>query len=240
MEIKKSEKADLEKHKGTSLLIGYIVALALLFACFEYTTRDYVENEPVIYAASAVSEEEVIPITQPIFQAAPSPPANAPQVFEVLNVVDNNKEIAEEEEIESTEASTEAISGPSGPVVTGPVVTGPVTAVEEETDEGQIFQVVEQMPEFPGGMEALMKYLQKNIKYPSRAQDNNVQGRVMVTFVVNKDGTIVDPEVIKAVDKDLDNEALRVVKGMPKWNPGKQRGKPVRVKYTVPVTFRLQ
>ena len=160
--------------------------------------------------------------------------------FEVLNVVENNKEIAEEEEIESTEASTEAISGPSGPVVTGPVVTGPVTAVEEETDEGQIFQVVEQMPEFPGGMEALMKYLQKNIKYPSRAQDNNVQGRVMVTFVVNKDGSIVDPEVIKAVDKDLDNEALRVVKGMPKWNPGKQRGKPVRVKYTVPVTFRLQ
>jgi protein TonB len=161
-------------------------------------------------------------------------------VFEVLNVVENNKEIAEEEEIESTEASTEAITGPSGPVHTGPVVTGPVTAVEEETDEGQIFQVVEQMPEFPGGMEALMKYLQKNIKYPSRAQDNNVQGRVMVTFVVNKDGSIVDPEVIKAVDKDLDNEALRVVKAMPKWNPGKQRGKPVRVKYTVPVTFRLQ
>jgi protein TonB len=96
------------------------------------------------------------------------------------------------------------------------------------------------MPEFPGGMEALMKYLQKNIKYPSRAQDNNVQGRVMVTFVVNKDGSIVDPEVIKAVDKDLDNEALRVVKAMPKWNPGKQRGKPVRVKYTVPVLFRLQ
>ena len=76
MEIKKSEKADLEKSKSTSLLIGYIVALALLFACFEYTTRDFVETEPVIYAASAVSEEEVIPITQPIFQDAPPPPAN--------------------------------------------------------------------------------------------------------------------------------------------------------------------
>jgi len=239
MEIKKSPKADLEKQKSTSLLLGYIIGLGLLFAAFEYTTRDHVETEPVIYATSVVSEEEVVPITQPIFTAAPPPPANAPKVAEILNIVDDNKEIAEEE-VQSTEASTEAISGPSGPVSTGPVVVQGPVAVEEESDEGQIFQVVEQMPEFPGGMNALMNYLQKNIKYPSVAQDNGIQGRVMVTFVVNKDGSIVDPEVIKAVDPSLDKEALRVIKAMPKWNPGKQRGKPVRVKYTVPVTFRLQ
>ncbi|MBR3531778.1 MAG: energy transducer TonB [Bacteroidaceae bacterium] len=237
MEIKKSKKADLEKTRGTSMLIGYIVALAVMFAAFEWTTRDYVETEPVVYSAYAQMEEEIVPITQPIFTAAPPPPADAPQVAEILDIVDNNEEIVEEK-IETSESTTEAISGPvaqvSGPVATGPVVT------EEASDEGEIFQVVEQMPEFPGGMQALMAYLSKNIKYPSVAQDNGIQGRVLVSFVVNKDGSIVDPEVIKSVDASLDKEAMRVIKAMPKWNPGKQRGKPVRVKYTVPVLFRLQ
>jgi protein TonB len=110
----------------------------------------------------------------------------------------------------------------------------------EEGDEGEVFQVVEQMPEFPGGMDKLMEYLSKNIKYPSIAQENNIQGRVIVEFVVNKDGSIVEPKVMRSVDTSLDNEAMRVIKSMPKWNPGKQRGKAVRVRYTVPVLFRLQ
>ena len=151
--------------------------------------------------------------------------------------MENDEEIVEEK-IETSESTTEAISGPVAQV-SGPVATGPVV-VEEASDEGEIFQVVEQMPEFPGGMQALMAYLSKNIKYPSVAQDNGIQGRVLVSFVVNKDGSIVDPEVIKSVDAALDKEAMRVIKAMPKWNPGKQRGKPVRVKYTVPVLFRLQ
>ena len=237
MEIKKSKKADLEKTRGTSMLIGYIVALAVMFAAFEWTTRDYVETEPVVYSAYAPMEEEIVPITQPIFTAAPPPPADAPQVAEILDIVDNNEEIVEEKIAES-ESTTEAISGPVAQV-TGPVATGPVVT-EEASDEGEIFQVVEQMPEFPGGMQALMAYLSKNIKYPSVAQDNGIQGRVFISFVVNKDGSIVDPEVIKSVDAALDKEAMRVIKAMPKWNPGKQRGKPVRVKYTVPVLFRLQ
>lgn len=237
MEIKKSQKADLEGQKGTGLLIGYIVALSAMFAAFEWTTREHIETEPVVYAAYAAMEEEVVPITQPIFQAAPPPPAEAPQVAEILDIVDDDTEI-EEETIESSESTTEAISGPvaqhTGPVATGPVVT------EEESDEGTVFQVVEQMPEFPGGMEALMKYLSKNIKYPSIALDNGIQGRVLVSFTVNKDGSIVDPEIMKSVDPSLDKEAIRVISTMPKWNPGKQRGKAVRVKYTVPVAFRIQ
>lgn len=238
MEIKKSKKADLEGTKSTGLLIGYILALAVMFACFEWTTREYVETEPVVYAAFAAMEEEVVPITQPIFTAAPPPPADAPQVAEILDIVDDNTDI-EEEEIQSSEDTHEAVSGPvshvSGPVATGPVVD------QEESDENEIFQVVEQMPEFPGGMNALVAYLSKNIKYPQDAQDQGVQGRVTVSFVVNKDGTVVDPEVMKSSNfASLDKEALRVVKAMPKWNPGKQRGKPVRVKYSVPVTFRIQ
>ena len=237
MEIKKAKKADLEGQKSTSLLIGYIITLDTIFVAFEWTTREYKETEPVIYAASVPYEEEIIPITQPIFQtAAPPPPVEVPQVAEIIDIVENDEEI-EEEEIQSTEDTQEAITGPTGPVVSGPV--GPVMAAEEG-DEGEVFQVVEQMPEFPGGMDKLIEYLSKNIKYPSIAQENNIQGRVIVEFVVNKDGSIVEPKVMRSVDTSLDNEAMRVIKSMPKWNPGKQRGKAVRVRYTVPVLFRLQ
>ena len=96
------------------------------------------------------------------------------------------------------------------------------------------------MPSFPGGMGELMKFLGNNIKYPAVAQENGIQGRVIIQFVIEKDGSVANPVVVKGVDPALDKEALRVVKSMPKWTPGKQRGKAVRVKYTVPVTFRLQ
>ena len=108
---------------------------------------------------------------------------------------------------------------------------------EEET---KVFDVVEQMPQFPGGQQALFEYLSKNIKYPVIAEENGVQGRVIVTFVVERDGSITDVKVVKSVDPSLDKKAQRVVKAMPHWIPGKQNGSAVRVKYTVPVTFRLQ
>ena len=238
MEVKKSKKADLEGQKGTGLLIGYIVALATMFACFEYTSREYAETDVVYATTSFVSEEEVIPITQPIFTAAPPPPADAPQVAEILDIVDDNTEI-QEETIETSESTDQAITGPTAPV-SGPVMAGPPAPVQEESDEGEIFEVVEQNPQFPGGDQALMAWLTKNLKYPSVAQENGIQGRVMVSFVVNKDGSIVDPKIISSVDPSLDKEAIRVVSAMPKWTPGRQRGKTVRVKYSLPVTFRLQ
>ena len=111
--------------------------------------------------------------------------------------------------------------------------------VEEEPQEEAPFMVVEKMPEFPGGMTALMQYLTKNIKYPSECRESNIQGRVLIQFIVNKDGSIVEPEVVKSVNPYLDKEALRVISTMPKWSPGEQRGKPVCVKYTVPVNFKL-
>ena len=108
---------------------------------------------------------------------------------------------------------------------------------EEET---KVFDIVEQMPQFPGGNAALFEYLSKHIKYPVIAEENGIQGRVIVTFVVERDGSITDVKVVKSVDPSLDKEAQRVVKSMPRWIPGKQNGSAVRVKYTVPVTFRLQ
>ncbi len=117
------------------------------------------------------------------------------------------------------------------------VIAQPEPPKEEET---KVFDVVEQMPSFPGGPSALFEYLSKNIKYPPVAEENGVQGRVIVSFVVERDGSITDVRVVKSVDPSLDREAQRVVKSMPRWIPGKQNGQAVRVKYTVPVTFRLQ
>ena len=110
---------------------------------------------------------------------------------------------------------------------------------EPEPDENGVFYSVETQPEFPGGMAELMKYLQKNTRYPKVCKEQGLQGRVIVQFVVNTDSTISDVKVVKPVNPHFDEEALRVVKAMPKWKPGTQRGKPVRVRFTLPVTFRL-
>ena len=117
------------------------------------------------------------------------------------------------------------------------LVTEVVKPREEET---KIFTVVEQMPSFPGGTGALMQYLSKNIKYPPVAEEMGIQGRVICTFVVERDGSVSDIRIARSVDPSLDKEAIRVVSGMPKWIPGRQNGQSVRVKYTLPVTFRLQ
>ncbi len=231
MEVKKSPKADLEKGKGLSLLMGLVVGLAVMFVGFEWSTRDVMVVQESEQVQDIIAEEEV-EITRPENTPPPPPPPAAPVVTEVLNVVEDDVEI-EQQEILTSEDTQEAAQT---------AVYTPPAAVEEEEEEASqpIFTVVEQMPEFPGGMTELLKYLAKAIRYPVIAQENGVQGRVVCSFVVNRDGSIVDAEVLRGVDPSLDQEALRVISTMPKWKPGMQRGKPVRVKYTVPVTFRLQ
>ena len=230
MEVKKSPKADLENKRSTWLLVGYVIVLAFMFIAFEWTKRDVkIDTSPAV--ADLVFEEEIeIPITEQPEQVTPPPPPEAPAMVESLNIVDDDMDI-ESTEIASTEETGQAVE----------IAYVPPTVEEEEVEEQEIFEVVEQMPEFPnGGMAGLMQYLSKNIKYPTIAQENGTQGRVTVQFVVNADGSIVDAKVIRGVDPYLDKEALRVINSMPKWKPGMQRGKAVRVKYTVPVMFRLQ
>lgn len=229
MEVKKSPKADLEGKKSTWMLIGYVLILAAVFVAFEWTERDkQVTTDTGV--VEPIFEEEMIPITEeePEQKQAPPPP-EAPKVEEVIQIAENDANV-EETTIKSSEDDNTAVEIK----YIEPVVE------EEEPVEEEIFMVVEQMPEFPGGMAELMKFLSKNIKYPTIAQENGIQGRVIVQFVVNQDGSIVDPIVMRSVDPYLDKEALRVISTMPKWKPGMQRGKAVRVKYTVPVTFRLQ
>lgn len=229
MEVKKSPKADLEGKKSTWMLIGYVLILAAVFVAFEWTERDkQVTTDTGV--VEPIFEEEMIPITEEPEQKQAPPPPEAPKVEEVLQIAENDADV-EETTIKSSEDDNTAVEIK---------YIEPVVEEEEPAEEEEIFMVVEQMPEFPGGMAELMKFLSKNIKYPTIAQENGIQGRVIVQFVVNQDGSIVDPVVMRSVDPYLDKEALRVISTMPKWKPGMQRGKAVRVKYTVPVTFRLQ
>jgi len=227
MEVKKSKSANLENKKGTWVLMGLVAVFALLYVAFEWTQHEQKLDGDILDAGDIVLEEEVIPITMPERKTVPPPPQAVTQA-EVLNIVEDDADI-EETTIVSQEDQTEFVEISNDvPIV-----------VEEPEEEQQIFQVVENMPEFPGGTQALLQYLKKNIKYPTICQEQGIQGRVVVQFVVNKDGSIVDPEVIKPINPYLDKEALRVVSTMPKWKPGEQRGKPVRVKFTLPVQFKL-
>lgn len=228
MEIKKSPKADLEGKKQISLLMGYVIALAILFVAFQWGSQDI-----QIASADGVSDiiaEEEIEITRPEDTPPPPPPPPTPVVAEVLNIVEDDVELDQQEILSSEDDQSAAQTQ----VFTPPVVE------EEEEDTNQIFTVVEKMPQFPGGDGELLKFIGKSVKYPVIAQENGIQGRVVCSFTVNKDGKIVDAVVLRGVDPSLDKEALRVINSMPAWTPGEQRGKPVRVKYTVPVMFRLQ
>lgn len=230
MEVKKSPKANLEPRKLTWQLLGFVMVLAFLFVAFEWSRRD-VTIDTSQAVRDIAFEEEIMPITEQIELPPPPPPAEVPaQVPEFLNVVENDEEVADVK-IQTNEDL--------GQKVEIKQYVAP-TIIEEAPQEDEIFMVVEDMPEPPGGIAELMKFLGKNIKYPTIAQENGIQGRVVVEFVVNRDGSIVDPKVVRGVDPSLDKEAVRVIMSMPKWKPGKQGGKTVRVKYTVPVTFRLK
>ena len=226
MQLKKSPKASLEDKKLTYVLMGLVLVLSICYVAFEWTEKEVTKYE---VSDTDFFFEEEMDIQQTSQETPPPPPPPAVQEVEVLNVVEDDVET------ETIEINTE--DDKDVEVVIAPPVEAPV----EEEEEDVIFQVVESMPEFPGGQQALFKYLAENVKYPVIAQENGIQGRVICQFVVNKDGSIVDVVAVRSSgEASLDKEAIRVIKSMPKWKPGKQRGKPVRVKYTVPVNFRLQ
>jgi protein TonB len=151
-------------------------------------------------------------------------------------------ELKSQDDLQKTNTAIGAFDVKGNDEAEGEVLKAKEVVVDEKPkeEETKVFDVVEQMPQFPGGPQALFEYLSKNIKYPVVAEENGIQGRVIVTFVVERDGSITDVRVAKSVDPSLDKEAQRVVRSMPHWIPGKQNGSAVRVKYTVPVTFKLQ
>lgn len=228
MELKKTPKADLENKKQLYFMVGLVLALGIVLVGFEWTSKPDKASSLGSLTAVAV-EEEIIPITREMEVKPPPPPP--PKVIEVLNIVDDDVKIDDELEIEDSEADDKTL-----------IDVAPVVAAKEEEEEetAEVFFIVEDMPEFPGGEMALRAFIGNAIKYPVIAQENGIQGKVYVTFVVGKDGSVSNATIARGVDASLDKEALRVVNTLPKWKPGKQRGKPVNVSYTVPINFQLQ
>jgi protein TonB len=225
MERKKSLKADLENKRTLFLQIGLIISLAITLAAFEW--KSY-EKREVNLEQRAQSEipEEIIPITK---QEEPEPPPEPPQTTTELNIVENEADV-EDDIIIDVEADDD----------TEVEEYTPMLQEEEDVEEEKVFMVVEEQPSFPGGEQARMRYLSNNIDYPQLARESGIQGTVYVTFVVEKDGSITDVRVLRGIGGGCDKEAIRVVKEMPRWEAGMQRGKPVRVQFNMPIRFTLQ
>jgi len=226
MKAKKSPQADLENKKPIFLQVGFVIALGLAFLAFEWSSTDS-DLSRYDLPDDVIPSEDIIPVTIQEEAKPKLPPPLKP--IDVLIIVEDDTELKETLEIENSEM-TEDMS----------IDFSNIPDIVEDNDDSIIFIRVEEMPEFPGGMAALGRYIAENVRYPAIAQENRIQGRVYVTFVVNKQGVVQDVAISRGVDPALDKEALRVINSLPNWKPGKQREKPANVRYTVPINFKLQ
>ncbi len=228
MELKKSPQANLESKRNVFVLIGLIISISMCLYGFE-STSEVNKIDTFGQRTESSIEEELTPLVR-LEEVKPILPP-PPKVVDLLVIVDNNTEISEELEILDSEADAQ----------TAITAVMQVTQSKEiDVEDNTIFISVEEKPEFPGGDRALLNFLNLNVKYPTVAQENGIKGTVTVSFVVNKDGSVTDARILRSVDQSLDKEALRVVNCLPKWKPGKQGGKPVRVSFSVPINFKLQ
>ena len=227
MERKKSPKADLENKKGIFFELGLIMALGILLFAFEYKNSTAAVDQFEMLADEEV-EEEIIPITQQQLTPPPPPPPPPPVLSELIEIVEDDVDIDDDLEILDAEDESEnEVQDISEFDNFG----------EEDTGEAEVFLIVENMPVFPDGN--VQAWIAKNIKYPVIAAENGIQGRVFIKFVIEKDGKVGNIEILRGVDASLDKEAVRVIKAMPAWKPGQQRGKAVRVSMQVPINFQL-
>ena len=227
MERKKTNKAELESKKGIFLEIGFVITLGLVLLAFEWTTKPQ-KTTGFQKDDQGEIEQESVPVTRQQQQKEPPPPP--PKTTEVINIVDDDVEIEDELVLEETEADQDT-----------EVSIDAFAQEEEEEEEAEVFVRVENMPEFQGGgINAFRKWVQQNLDYPTIAAENGIEGTVYVRFVVDKDGSISNVQVLRSVDPSLDKEAVATVQSAPEWEPGSQRGKPVRVQFNLPIVFQLQ
>ncbi len=222
MNKKKHDKVNLEKKRGVFLQLGLIISTLLVLVVFEWSTP--IENEGISYRIDNIEiETDLVAVKR---QKEIKPPM--PKHFSKIQLVPNNQEVEEDFQLHNPEIE------PNEKIV----ITIPQELPEEE--EIPLVFISPIMPEFPGGTKGLQTYIAKNINYPQQAIDEDIQGKVFVRFIINEKGLIEDESVIRSIHPLLDREALRVVKSFPKWKPGMQNGKAVKVWYTVPIVFRIR
>ena len=235
MESKKTSKADLKR--GTFFVLGIILALSLLFVSLEYTSKEFdsfLEDE---YLDDLAQDFELLPSMDEEEELETASPQ------ERTTVLTENIKVTEEvpSEIDNTSIPTPLIEQEVTDDMTNEKETDEQTPpnVAEQAEEPIQFRIVEQYPEFPGGMTEYMKWLTRNLRYPDIARSQKIQGKVVVQFIVNQDGTIADAKVVKSVNPHLDREAMRVIRMMPSWKPGIQDNKPCKTMVAVPIVFKL-
>ncbi len=223
MEAKKTPQADLTKRTGMFMNLGLLISVGLVLFAFEYKSFDDQNLKDLGQVSDDFEELLDIPITEQ--PPPPPPPIEQPIIEEIPDEVEIEEKIEVNFDVDVKEETVikEVV------IADAPVV--------EKADE--IFDVVENAPNPPGGMEGWNKYLSNNLKYPTQARRMGIEGTVYVVFVVNTDGSIQDVEILRGIGGGCDEEALRVVKNAPKWEPGKQRGRPVRVRMRLPIRFKL-
>lgn len=226
MEIKKSPKADLQNKRGLLLEIGLIIALGGVIAAFAWTPKEQKIEKLDLNIAPV--EEEIMEITRQEQKPPESPKKTEITVItDILKVVTNDTKITTNVDFAEFEDDVEIVQQ--------------VAVEEEEIVEEQPFLVAETMPSFQGGsLNDFRNWVQSKVRYPAIAQENGISGKVVLTFVIEKDGRLTNIQVLQTPDRSLSDEAIRVLQQSPKWSPGKQRNQPVRVRYTLPVDFRIQ
>ena len=226
MELKKNPKVDVNRLRIVLLEIGLIVALLVVIAAFLYTPREVtVEKIDMNYGPV---EEQITEITRQD-QKPPEPPKKTEitVITDILNIVTNDTKISTEVDFAEFEEDVEIIQQ--------------VAVEEENIEDDQPFVKVEEMPTFQGGdLNKFRNWVQSKVRFPQIAQENGISGRVLLMFVIERDGSLTNIQVLQTPDSSLSDEAIRVLKTSPKWTPGKQRNQSVRVKYTLPIDFRIQ
>ena len=227
MEIKKSPKADLKNKRGLLLEIGLVVSLLLVIGAFSYTPEE--KRIEKVDLQAPIVEEQIVEITRQD-QKPPETPrkVEVKVIADLLQVVTNDTKITTEVDFTEFDEDVDVVQT--------------VGVVEEEVvEDDQPFLIAETMPSFQGGdLNTFRAWVQQNVKFPQIALENGIQGRVVLSFVIEKDGRLTNIQVLQTPDRSLSDEAIRVLSKSPKWTPGKQRNQVVRVKYTLPVDFRVQ